>query len=159
VTLTSFNSDDFLSFLMVDVLNKKQRSYNMSMIKGRNTKPELFLRKLLFNKGLRNYRINYKMYGKPDIVFTKYKLVIFTDGCFWHKCPKCFKQPETHKAFWESKIDRNVERDIKVNNALKSKGWRVLRFWEHDIMKNPEKCLKKIVTSLKNQELKLGIGL
>ena len=116
---------------MVDVLSKKQRSYNMSRIQGRDTKPELMFRRYLFSKGLRGYRVHSKLPGKPDIVFTKYKLAIFVDGCFWHRCPKCFKEPETNKEFWRKKITGNIKRDKVINRLLKKEGWVVLRFWEH----------------------------
>jgi len=135
---------------MVDVLTKKQRSYNMSRVRGKNTKPELALRKLLFKNGMKGYRINYKLRGKPDIVFPKHKTVIFIDGCFWHKCPECFKMPETNKAFWQEKIDSNVKRDTDVNEKLKKDGWRVLRIWGHEIKKDINKCINKIKAELGN---------
>ena len=134
---------------MVDVHTKKQRSYNMSKIKGKNTKPELIIRKLLSSNSIKGYRINYKLTGKPDIVFTKYKLAIFIDGCFWHKCPKCFIEPENNKNFWKNKINSNVERDKKVNSVLKKDGWKVLRFWEHLLRKCPNRVYKRIIKELK----------
>ena len=140
---------------MVDVHSRKQRSYNMSRIKSRDTGPEIKLRKLLFSEGLRGYRISAKLPGKPDIIFRKYKLAIFIDGCFWHKCPKCFIGPETHKKFWQDKIKNNVERDNKINRILKKDGWTVVRFWEHDIRKRPDKCVNKIIyTILKTKHAK-----
>lgn len=111
---------------------------------GKNTGPELKLRKLLWSHGIRGYRIHYNLPGKPDIVFTKKKIAIFIDGCFWHKCPICFQEPETRKEFWMKKIQSNVERDDKVNLQLKSDGWTVMRFWEHDVRKNPEAIVKHI---------------
>lgn len=137
---------------MVDVLTKKQRSHNMSMIKSRNTRPELIIRKLLSLNGIRGYRINYKLVGKPDIVFTKYKLAVFIDGCFWHKCPQCFKQPENNKEFWEKKIEGNVRRDKTVNNKLRKDGWKVLRFWEHLLRKDNISVYKMIYKELKSRE-------
>ena len=134
---------------MADVLTKKQRSYNMSMIKCINTKPEIRLRKLLFSNGLRGYRVKTKIKGKPDIVFTKKKVAIFIDGCFWHKCPKCFVRPGTNKEFWNKKINSNVKRDKKINNYLKKEGWIIIRLWEHEVRKDIEKCLKKIKSKLK----------
>jgi len=134
----------------MDVLNKKQRSYNMSRIKAKNTKPEIILRKALFRNGLRGYRIHYSLYGKPDIVFTKYKLAIFMDGCFWHKCPKCFITPETRTDYWTEKIENNKKRDEIINQKLLSKGWLVLRFWEHQIEKELDKVLNDIKSKLKN---------
>lgn len=134
---------------MVDVHNKKQRSYNMSRIKSRNTQPELSLRKNLFSKGFRGYRINLKIKGKPDLVFNKQKVAIFVDGCFWHKCPKCFIFPDTNNKFWSNKIKENIKRDKKINEELISDGWKVLRFWEHQIKKDINEC-----TLIINKELK-----
>ena len=75
------------------------------MIKERNTEPELILRKIVSSRGIKGYRLNYKLKGKPDMVFNKYKLAIFVDGCFWHKCPKCYIQPKNNKEFWVKKIN------------------------------------------------------
>ncbi len=129
---------------MADVLTKEQRSYNMSRIKGKNTKPELLFRKYLFSKGLKGYRIGYKLTGKPDIVFPKYKIAMFVDGCFWHRCPKCFVKPATNINFWKKKIDGNVRRDKEINKILKKEGWKVIRFWEHEIKKDLQKCYSEV---------------
>ena len=129
---------------MTDVLTREQRTFNMSKIRGKNTGPEIKLRKLLWSQGLRGYRIHYNLPGKPDIVFTKKKIAIFIDGCFWHKCPICFQEPETRKEFWMKKIQSNVERDKTVNEQLKVDGWTVMRFWEHDIRKKSDNVIKKI---------------
>jgi DNA mismatch endonuclease (patch repair protein) len=116
----------------------------MSRIKGKNTGPEIKLRKLLFSNDIRGYRIHFDLPGKPDIVFSKKKIAIFVDGCFWHKCPVCFQEPETRKEFWMKKIQSNVERDKIVNTELENGGWTVLRFWEHEIKKNPSVVIKTI---------------
>jgi DNA mismatch endonuclease (patch repair protein) len=129
---------------MVDVLTQEQRKYNMSQIRGKNTVPEVKLRKLLWLQGLRGYRIHYNLPGKPDIVFTKKKIAIFVDGCFWHKCPVCFQEPETRKEFWMKKIQSNVDHDKKVNAQLKELGWMVMRFWEHEVREKPDPVIKKI---------------
>jgi DNA mismatch endonuclease, patch repair protein len=129
---------------MTDVLTQEQRKYNMSQIKGKNTDPEIKLRKLLSFHHIKGYRIHYDLPGKPDIVFTKKKIAVFIDGCFWHKCPVDFQEPETRKEFWMKKINSNVERDKKVNEKLRFDGWIVLRFWEHEIRKNPDDVVKKI---------------
>lgn len=129
---------------MTDVLTPKQRSYNMSRIRCRNTKPEIILRKMIFAAGLKGYRLNYKLMGKPDIVFTRRKVAVFIDGCFWHKCPRCFAPPESNRAFWTAKIEGNVKRDKEVNAALKKMGYKVLRFWQHELKKNINKCVDKI---------------
>jgi len=133
---------------MTDVHTKKQRSYNMSMIKGKNTEPELILRKLLSSNGIKGYRLNYRLTGKPDIVFSKYRLAIFIDGCFWHKCPKCFIQPENNKEFWKKKIKGNVKRDKTVNKLLKQEGWKVIRIWEHLLKKSPNQVYSRILRIL-----------
>jgi DNA mismatch endonuclease (patch repair protein) len=136
---------------MTDVLTKEQRSYNMSRILAKNTKPEIVLRKLLsFNK-IRGYRLHYGLSGKPDIVFPKYKIAIFIDGCFWHKCPKCFIEPQTRRKFWMDKISGNVARDKKVNKQLKKEGWKVLRFWEHLLRKTPNSVYKGVLKELKKK--------
>lgn len=132
---------------MVDVLTKKQRSYNMSRIKGRDTKPEIKLRQTLFSRGLRGYRLS-GLFGNPDIIYTKYKVAIFVDGCFWHKCPKHYQVPATRREFWIKKINGNVERDTHVNKILTEAGWKVLRFWEHDANRNLNKCYAKILREL-----------
>jgi DNA mismatch endonuclease (patch repair protein) len=129
---------------MVDVLTPEQRKLNMSHINSKNTNPEKKLRHLIWSQGIRGYRIHYNLPGKPDIVFTKKKVAIFVDGCFWHKCPVCFQEPETRNEFWMKKIQSNVERDKKVNLQLKNLGWTVMRFWEHDIRKNPDAIVERI---------------
>lgn len=141
---------------MTDVLTKKQRSYNMSMIKSKDTKAEIRLRKFLFSKRLRGYRIHSKVItGRPDIAFTRYKVAIFVDGCFWHKCPRCFIKPQTRKNFWKKKIEGNVKRDKEVNHILKKQGWKVIRFWEHEIKnrKKLNRCFDKILNNLKKKVL------
>lgn len=120
---------------MADVLTKQQRSYNMSMIRGKNTLPELFVRKAITEKGIRGYRLHYKLPGRPDIVFPRKKIAIFIDGCFWHKCPECFIKPETNRGFWNKKINSNIKRDDIVNSELKEKGWKIIRIWEHELRK------------------------
>jgi len=120
----------------------------MSRIRAKNTDPEVKLRKLLFAEGFRGYRIHYNLPGKPDIVFKKKKIAIFVDGCFWHKCPVCFQEPETRKEFWMKKIQSNVDRAAKVNEQLRAEGWTVIRIWEHEIRKEPEKAVKKIIEVL-----------
>lgn len=133
---------------MIDVLTKEQRSYNMSRIKAKDTKPELKLRRLLFERGIWGYIVHYNLPGKPDIVFEKKKIAIFVDGCYWHKCPVCFIEPETRKEFWMKKIEGNVKRDKKVDKKLKEEGWKILRFWEHEVRKEPEKVLETILEVL-----------
>lgn len=133
---------------MPDILTKAQRSYNMSKIRGKNTKAELRLRRLLFENGIRNYRLNSSLPGKPDIIFPKKKIAIFVDGCFWHKCSLHFVEPKTRTEFWLKKIDDNVKRDKEVTEILKQNGWQVLRFWEHEIKEKPSDVVTVIVSAL-----------
>jgi len=128
----------------MDVLTKKQRSYCMSRIKNKNTSLEIFFRKYIWNKGLRGYLVKNQIQGKPDLYFPKKKIAVFIDGCFWHKCPECFIAPKSNARFWKNKINKNVKRDKQINKLLKTNGVKVIRFWEHEIRKNPSKCFKKI---------------
>ena len=117
---------------MVDVHTKEQRSYNMSRIRGQNTKPELKLKSLLRKRG---FIYQSKEYGKPDFIDYRKKIVFFIDGCFWHKCPECFKLPDTNKNFWRKKTDDNLRRDREINFAYQNSGWNVVRIWEHQLKK------------------------
>ena len=120
----------------------------MSRIRGKNTGPEVKLRKLLFAQGVRGYRIHSDLPGKPDIVFPKKKIAVFIDGCFWHKCPVDFQEPEVRKEFWMKKINSNVERDKRVNKELRNAGWKVIRIWEHQVRKRPQDVVRKIARIL-----------
>lgn len=135
---------------MTDVLTKEQRTFCMSQIQGRNTKPEVALRKGLWNIGYR-YRIKSKLAGKPDIVFASFRTVIFIDGCFWHKCPDHFNYPKTRADFWLHKINGNVERDRRNNEILKSQGWTVIRIWEHEIKDSLDGCVRRLAKILERQ--------
>lgn len=134
----------------MDVLTPEQRHKNMSRIKSRDTKIEVVLRKELWHKGIR-YRKNYnKLIGHPDIVLTKYKVVIFCDSEFWHgKDWNIKKRIETNTAFWIKKIENNIKRDKEVNEKLEQDGWIVLRFWGEDILKHTDICVNKILEHLK----------
>ena len=107
----------------------------MSQIKGRDTKPEILLRKTLWAMGLR-YRLKTKVTGKPDLVFAGIKIAVFVDGCQWHSCPTHWVRPKSHTEFWDAKFEKNRNRDVAVNGLLKEQGWTVLRFWEHEVEKH-----------------------
>lgn len=117
---------------MSDVMTRAQRSRCMSNIKGKNTSPETRLRKTLWAAGLR-YRIHAKLPGRPDIVFAKAKVVIFVDGCFWHKCPEHGVMPKSNAEFWKTKLEGNVDRDRKKDSELQQLGWSIIRIWEHQV--------------------------
>lgn len=135
---------------MADVMTPKQRSRCMSRIRGRNTGPEVVIRKMLWALGHR-YRINYTLPGKPDIVFTRHRLAVFIDGCFWHRCPMHYHAPATRLEFWEAKIAGNVSRDREINARLAKDGWSVLRIWEHEVKDAPEQVLQVILKRLREQ--------
>ena len=121
---------------MADNHSKEVRSRNMSHIRSTNSKPEESVRKYLFSHGFR-YRKNVKtLPGKPDIVLSKYKTVIFVNGCFWHKhdCPR-FVWPSSNTDYWIPKIQRNVERDQRNMDSLKETGWNVIIVWECELKK------------------------
>jgi len=131
---------------MSDVHDKKTRSYNMSRIKGKNTKPEILVRKFLFSNGFRYKLHDKKLSGKPDIVLSKLGTIILIHGCFWHGHVKCkyYVIPKTRKEFWENKINCNKKRDQKNVSILKKDGWKVVTIFECEL-----KGIKKDVT-LKN---------
>lgn len=112
----------------MDNLTKKQRSFCMSRMRSKRTKPEL-----LSKKKLRGFVYQPKVFGKPDFINYAEKEVIFIDGCFWHKCPIHFIKPKSNKAYWQSKIKRNVIRDKEVTLAYSYSGWKVQRIWEHKL--------------------------
>lgn len=125
----------------------------MASIKGKNTIPELLVRKELFKRGYR-YRVNVvDMYGKPDIVLRKYKTVIFVNGCFWHMHAGCsrFHLPLSNQEYWESKITKNVDRDKRVYDYLTSKGWNCIVIWECELKKTKFIETMDRVTALINE--------
>ena len=116
----------------MDVVDKQTRSRMMAGIRGKNTKPELLLRRALHADGFR-YRIHdQRLPGKPDLVFPMYKAVIFIHGCFWHRHPECWwnTTPSTNTEFWKGKLDKNAERDARTVDDLREKGWRIATVWE-----------------------------
>ena len=136
---------------MADIISKEKRSLNMAAIKGKDTKPEMIVRKYLFSKGLR-FRVHVKkLAGSPDIVLPKYKIVIFVNGCFWHGHDGCkySNLPKSNEFFWEQKIRRNKARDIANKYVLQTEGWHVIRIWECEI--NKVKDREKILETLYKQ--------
>lgn len=135
----------------MDNHTKEVRSYNMAQIKSKNTKPEEIVRKFLFHKGFR-YRKNVKdLPGSPDIVLSRYKTVVFVNGCFWHhhECSR-FVWPSSNKEYWLKKINGNVERDNRNYNLLKELGWRVIVIWECELKRKVrEKNLERLVLNIR----------
>ena len=116
---------------MADRHSKETRSYNMSQVKSRETKPEVFVRKYLFANGFRYRKNDSRLPGHPDIVLPKYKTAVFINGCFWHQHENCKYSalPETNKEFWKKKLETNKRRDIEKTKQLEFAGWRVIVVW------------------------------
>ena len=133
-------------------MTSEQRSRCMAAIKGKDTKPEMIVRKYLFSRGLR-FRVQVrKLPGTPDIVLPKYKTVVFVNGCFWHGHNGCkyFRLPKSNVEFWKEKIERNIERDKESMQALFDLGWKVVRVWECELRNkaNRKDTLNKIYNSI-----------
>lgn len=132
----------------------RQRSRTMSKIKSKHSKPELILRKALWARNIR-FRIHDKsLPGHPDIVIKKHKLAIFVDGEFWHGFDWKTRrdQIKTNKLFWIPKIERNMQRDIRTNRALRDMGYTVFRFWSQDVLKNLPKVINQITLFLETRK-------
>nr|WP_293836958.1 very short patch repair endonuclease [uncultured Arsenicibacter sp.] len=139
---------------MTDVHTPQQRSYNMSRIKGKDTKPEMIVRKYLHARGFRFRLHNKDLPGKPDIVLPRYRTVIFVHGCFWHGHEGCryFILPKTKTEWWEAKISGNKERDNRNLAALRASGWKVIIVYECELKpKVREEGLKKLEDAIRQQ--------
>lgn len=136
----------------MDVLTPDQRRRNMQAIKNKGTKDEVLLAKALWNRGYRYRKNNPKVYGKPDLTITRYRLAIFVDSEFFHgkDWNKEKYRIKTNRKFWWTKIERNIERDAIVNKTLVETGWKVLRFWSSEIRKNLANCVTLIEKEAKN---------
>lgn len=136
---------------MADVHTPEQRSYNMSRIHSKNTKPEELVRKFLFSQGFRYRKNDAKLPGKPDIVLPKYKAVIFVNGCFWHGHEGCryFVWPKNNAEFRKEKITGNIQRDKHNHQLLANQGWRVIEIRECQLMKSVvDNTLQKLVLQI-----------
>jgi DNA mismatch endonuclease (patch repair protein) len=134
----------------MDTITKERRSQNMSKIRSKDTLPELLIRKALWRMGYR-YKLHYKLLpGKPDIVIIKHKIVIFVHGCFWHRHENCIEasRPKTNSEYWETKINRNIDRDRKHQEEIKQLGWKVIIIWECDVKKDIEENIKLLEKQL-----------
>ena len=120
----------------------------MAAIKGKNTKPEIKIRKLVWAAGKRYRLHSKKIYGTPDLSNKKKRVAVFIDGCFWHGCHKCYKEPTSNVEFWRNKITSNKKRRKKVRKNLKKENWQILEFWEHEVNSNPETITRKIMELL-----------
>ena len=128
---------------MADMVSMETRSRIMASIRGRDTRPEIAVRRILWRHGLRYRTHDRTILGRPDISNKRKRLAIFVDGCFWHGCPKCYREPETNRNFWRSKVDGNRRRREIVRDGLKRQGFRVIEIWEHEV-DCPDVVMKKV---------------
>ncbi len=142
----------FILLYIMDKHSKEVRSYNMSQVKSKDTKPELLVRKFLFSKGFRYRLHNKKLPGTPDIVLSKYKTVILINGCFWHGHEGCkyYTIPKTRTNWWIDKINRNIDRDVENKTKLQDLGWKIIEIWECELkVKARESTLEAILQKIK----------
>jgi DNA mismatch endonuclease (patch repair protein) len=139
---------------MADTVTKKQRSKNMALIRSRgNRSTEMALISLLRKNKINGWRrYNNLIVGRPDFVFSKKKLAVFVDGCFWHGCVRCNLSPKSNRPYWNKKIANNKNRDISVKKDLTKNGWKVVRIWEHEIKNKSGKVLLKIQSILNTKK-------
>jgi len=128
----------------------------MSRIRGKDTGPELLLRKALWHLGLR-YRLQVPLPGKPDIAFPGKRLAVFVDGCFWHGCPLHATRPKGNQTFWDRKLRENMQRDERTTAALKASGWTVLRVWEHEVATDISAVAERIRACLDRPTADIGV--
>jgi len=129
----------------MDNLTREQRRKNMQRIRSTNTMPERMIARELRKRKVYFSQYSNSLIGKPDFVFRKKKVAIFVDSDFWHRHPKRFIMPKSNLAYWKDKLEKNKQRDKKVNLALRKNGWKILRLWEHDIKNNFDKSIGKIL--------------
>ncbi len=134
----------------MDTISKQKRSEIMSRIKSKDSGIETLFRKELWRIGFRYRKNSRKYFGKPDVVLKKYKSVIFIDSCFWHGCKEHCRMPKSNVDYWKPKIERNKRRDRKVNNYYRKEGWKLLRFWEHELAADLNRCTLKVKQGLVN---------
>ncbi|MBW8012880.1 MAG: very short patch repair endonuclease [Chloroflexi bacterium] len=128
---------------MVDIFTKKERSEIMRAVRsGKNKSTELLLISLFKDNGIKGWRRNYKLFGKPDFIFLRKRLAVFVDGCFWHGHECRNTKPTSNADYWETKINKNKNRDLNVTEVLSKKGWTVLRIWECEL--RGEKIIKHL---------------
>lgn len=122
----------------------------MSRVKNTDTSLEVKFRKILWARDLR-YRLGRKLLGKPDLVFVSAKIAVFIDGCFWHACPMHGQKPKTNTGFWSEKLTKNILRDQKVNAGLIELGWTVVRFWEHELKDDTDRCVNELMKTIQDR--------
>jgi DNA mismatch endonuclease (patch repair protein) len=138
--------------VVADTFNKAQRSRIMAAVRSRGNKAtELILVRLFREAGLKGWRRHAEILGRPDFVFAKERVAVFVDGCFWHGCAKHCRMPASNRKYWLAKIERNVRRDRATRKALRGKGWKVVRVWEHELKARPQRVIARIGLILKTR--------
>jgi DNA mismatch endonuclease (patch repair protein) len=128
----------------------EERSRIMRAVPSKNTSAELLLRKALSAAGVRGYRTHCsKLPGCPDLAFGRARLAVFVDGCFWHGCPRCYRAPSSNRTYWKMKVQRNRDRDARVAAECRKSGWRVIRVWEHEILRNSARAAARVARLLR----------
>jgi DNA mismatch endonuclease (patch repair protein) len=136
---------------MTDRLSPEGRRRNMQAIGPRDTRIELRLRQALWGQGIRGYRVHCRSIpGRPDVAFSRWRVAVFVDGCFWHGCPECYRAPRTNANFWKGKVEYNTARDRRNTAFLRGLGWVVIRFWGHSIENDLRNCVRRIRSALKD---------
>lgn len=135
---------------MVDSVTVDERSRIMKSVKSKGSKLENIVTAAIWNCGLRFRRNVTDLPGKPDVAIKKYKVALFIDSCFWHGCSEHCRMPKSNINYWSSKIKRNKEKDVEVNNFYKTHNWNVLRVWEHQIKDNQEAVIKDIISFIQS---------
>lgn len=136
---------------MADDRSKLARSETMRRVRGRGTSCEIALRDALRAEGVRlpaGRRRNTP--GTPDLLFTRWRVAVFVDGCFWHGCAAHCRMPSTNRAYWRAKIARNMARDRRVTRELRRDGWRVVRIWEHETRKRPAAAARRVARMIRS---------
>lgn len=132
---------------MADQLTPEKRSALMSRVRAKGTAPEVALRKTLWAHGLRGWRLHpQRVPGKPDLAWVGRRVAVFVDGAFWHGHPDYYWGQSGE--FWDAKIERNRERDRRVNEELEDKGWQVIRFWDFEVQGRPDECARRVAVAL-----------
>lgn len=135
----------------MNTTRSQTRTELMRRIRAAHTTPERVLRSALWAEGLR-YRLHSRaIVGRPDVVMSKVKVAIFVDGCFWHGCPRHYVRPRTRAEYWRKKLSANVTRDRKQTLALEASGWRVLRYWECEILELPVACAREVALAVRSR--------
>ena len=129
----------------MDHLAPAARSSLMSRVRRADTEAELLFRRALFASGARGYRLHQRLLRcRPDVVFSRARVAVFVDGCFWHCCRRCAVLPRSNRAYWVPKLARNVSRDRAICRQLRRDGWTVIRIWEHQVLADPEACARRV---------------